>query len=117
MPLRRTNTTFKRELTQIEFLGDEGSIYLLLNGRPTKNIVELYENEGVMKYVYKRLLQVMDERPYLPNKARAKENVLKYLMEDVISLIADRAAFAEELAEVLKNIGVWWQDFDVEPFI
>lgn len=122
MGLRRTNTTRANSrsggYTQVQFISDSGdTTYLLLAGMAPNPMVELFENEGLMQYVHNRLLQVLDELPALPHEIRAKENVLRYLMDDVVELIGNNSPYAKDLAIVVKFIGVWWKGFKDEPYI
>ena len=72
MTLRRTDNQYKSGYTEIEFIGDEGNVYLLLSGRLTQQATYLFENEGIMQYVYESICSVILDIDYLPNEARVR---------------------------------------------
>lgn len=117
MVLRRTNNKYKSGHTEIEFLGDEGNVYLLLSGRLTDEALLLFENEGIMQYVYESLCSVMGEIEYLPHEGRIKENVLRHILDSLRDLIEDGHAYALPITDVIAYIGVWFIKISDEPFI
>lgn len=117
MVLRRTNNKYKSGHTEIEFIGDEGDVYLLLSGRLTDELLILFENEGIMQYVYESLYSVMGEIEYLPHEGRVKENVLRNILDSLRDLIEEGHPYALPITDVIAHIGVWFIKISDSSFI
>lgn len=117
MTLRRTNNQYKSGHTEIEFIGDEGNVYLLLSCKLTKQATYLFENEGIMQYVYESICSVISDIDYLPNEARVKENVLRHILNSLRDLIEGGHSYALPITDVIAYVGVWFVKVSDDPFI
>lgn len=117
MTLRRTGNRYKSRRTEIEFIGTVHTVYLVLEGRLTNEMEELFENEGLMSYVYEGIKQTINHEPYLPNERRVKEYLLVDLMERLQNLITSNHVYAAPLAEVITCIGKWYISVSTEQTI
>lgn len=117
MTLRRTDNRYKSRRTEIEFIGTVHTLYLVLSGKLTQEMEELFENEGVMSYVYNSIKNTINHESYLPDERRVKEYLLVDLMEKLQELISGNHVYAAPLAEVITYIGKWYVCISTEPSI
>lgn len=117
MTLRRTDNTYKSRTTEIKFIGSTHTVYLLLEGKLTKEMKELFENEGVMTYVYEGIKITLGYEQHLPDERRVKEYLLVDLMERLKELIDKNHVFAGSLADVITYIGKWYIGISLNPSI
>lgn len=106
MTLRRTDNQYKSGYTEIEFIGDERNVYLLLRCKLTKQATYLFENEGIMQYVYESICSVISDIDYLPNEAWVKENMLRHILNSLRDLIEGEHDYALPITDVITYIGV-----------
>ena len=116
MTLRRTNNQYKSGHTKIKFIGDERNV---LSCKLTQQAIYLFENEGIMQYIYiyESICSVISDIDYLPNEARIKENVLRHILNSLRDLIEGEHNYAIPITDVIAYIGVWFVKVSDEPFI
>lgn len=117
MTLRRTDNQYKSGYTKIEFIGDERNVYLLLRCKLTQQATYLFENEGIMQYVYESICSVISDIDYLPNEAWVKENMLRHILNSLRDLIEGEHDYALPITDVIAYIGVWFVKISDKPFI